>query len=91
MDEQTTPKEQRTATQDNNAGSKSSTDMEIERVRSERERLAAENDAYEAEKLRAEKLRSEKILGGGSLAGEKEKTVQDLAQEEADKIVKAFK
>jgi hypothetical protein len=97
MDERQTDEgsKEETAVKNSDGGSKPPVETEAEKVRTARENLKSENDAYEEEKMRGERLRSERILGGGSLAGQPEKTPEDLNNDKvkamSDEIVSSFR
>lgn len=60
-------------------------------VQEELARIKSANDALEAEHLRSEELRARALIAGKAKAGEPEKSPQMLADEEAEKILKAFR
>jgi len=68
--------------------SKSKNDITLNEI----EKVREINDALEKEILRNEELRARQLLGGKTTAGQNtEKTPEDLAQEEASRILGIFK
>lgn len=61
-------------------------------AREEVEKIRAINDALEKEILRNEELRARQLLGGKTTAGQNvDKTPEDLAKEEAVRLLGIFK